>query len=155
MYPHHRAAGVRAGYPRPTPRPPEPADPTPDLLSVLVVEDEEDAGESLAVLLQMSGYEVWLVRTGAEALRAAAQVPPDVVLLDLGLPDSDGCEVARRLRDGAVGRRPLLVAVTGYGRDEDRHRAEAAGIDLYLVKPADPRALLAVLGRFAPLVGKS
>ena len=132
-----------------------PQSPRAGPLSVLVVEDHEDAGEALALLLQVNGYAAELARTGAEALAAADRVAPDVVLLDLGLPDLDGCEVARRLRARAAGKRPLLVAVTGYGRDEDRRASDAAGFDLHLVKPADPRELMGVLGRFARLIDKS
>jgi two-component system, OmpR family, response regulator len=133
--------------------PPGPLLPGPSAhpLSVLVVEDEADTADSLAELITLVGHRVTVARTGAAALRANGS--PDVVLLDLGLPDMDGCEVARQFRArasaGATPKRPFLVAVTGYGRDEDVRRTEAAGIDLLLVKPADPAALLRLLARFS------
>jgi CheY-like chemotaxis protein len=125
-------------------------------LSVLVVEDEPDGADSLAELLGLCGYQVAVARTGSAALRAAEADLPDVVLLDIGLPDIDGWEVARRLRDAAAGgRHPVVVAVTGYASEADRERSADAGIDLHWVKPADPAALLATLARFAGLLDRT
>ncbi len=118
--------------------------------SVLVVDDNADAAESLALVLRAAGYEVRTAHDGPAALEAAAAARPDAVLLDLGLPRMDGYEVARRLRRQAGAAPPLLVAVTGYGQEENRRRAEQAGFDGYLVKPADPgevQRLLASLRR--------
>ncbi|HEX4606617.1 MAG TPA: response regulator [Urbifossiella sp.] len=116
-------------------------------LSVRVVEDLDDAAQSTADLLGLCGHAVRVARSGRDALGAAAGEMPDVVLLDSGLPGMDGWEVARRMRDRAAGKRPYIVAVTGFGADGDRRRSADAGIDLHLVKPADPRTLIALLGR--------
>ena len=121
-------------------------------VSVLVVEDNPDAATSLSLLLELSGYRVRVAATGRAALALAAAAPPDVVLLDILLPDIDGWEVARGLRTLGGRKRPLIVAVTGLGREDDCRRSDEAGIDLHLTKPVAPRDLLAVLGRFARLM---
>jgi CheY-like chemotaxis protein len=108
---------------------------------VLVIEDNADAAESLHLLLDQLGCESAIARDGAEGIAAALAAPPDVVFCDIGLPGLDGYTVARRLRALDWGRRVTLVAVTGYGREEDRRRAEAAGFDMHFVKPADPAAI--------------
>ena len=121
-------------------------------LDVLVVEDDRDTADSVALLLRLHGHADRVARTGPDALHMAEQQPPDVALLDIGLPGLNGYEVAKRLRAMPGDRRPLLIAVTGYGTDRDRRKAEEAGIDLYLVKPADPQALLRLLGRFGEIL---
>jgi PAS domain S-box-containing protein len=102
---------------------------------VLVVDDNDDAAQSLALVLRLAGHHVQVAHDGPEALALAGAHGPEVVLLDIGLPGMDGYEVATRLRemDGLAG--ALLVAVTGYGQDEDRRRTRAAGIALHLTKP--------------------
>jgi two-component system CheB/CheR fusion protein len=118
-------------------------------LRILVVDDNADAAESLALLLLGAGHEVHTAHDGPAALEAARAIRPDAVVLDIGLPRMDGYEVARRLCGEPGLARPLLVALTGYGQEEDRRRVEEAGFDAYLVKPAEPetlRALLADLG---------
>ncbi|HYH44950.1 MAG TPA: ATP-binding protein, partial [Thermoanaerobaculia bacterium] len=115
-------------------------------LRVLVVDDNADAAETVALLLRMWGYEARTANDGAQAFEVAAELDPEVVLLDIGLPGLDGYEVARRLRAGAQGG-ARLVAMTGYGRDEDRRRALEAGFDEHLVKPVEPATLRAVLAR--------
>jgi signal transduction histidine kinase/CheY-like chemotaxis protein len=108
---------------------------------VLIVDDNEDAANSMALLLNHEGHTAESVYSAAEALeRALAPEHPDLILLDIGLPGMDGYEVARRLR--ARGSTAELVALTGYGQIEDRQRAEAAGFDAHLVKPVDLHALL-------------
>jgi len=124
----------------------------PSKLRVLVVEDHADTTESMAVLLRLHGHEVDVAPDGPTALRIAAQNPPDVALLDIGLPGMDGFEVARRLQE-RPGKKPLLVAVTGYGQEEDRRRSEQAGIDLHLLKPVDPEQLEKLLARFKTIIG--
>src|SRR5262249_36157533 len=109
-------------------------------LSILVVEDEPDSCESLARVLLMDGHRVSVAAEGPDALALAAEYPPDVVFLDIALPGMSGYEVARRLR-GLTPKRPLLVAVTGLGRDCDKRASAEAGIDLHLVKPADPEQM--------------
>ena len=114
-------------------------------LKVLVVEDNRDAAESLRRLLQLAGYEVSLAHTGADGVRSAKLLHPDVVLCDIGLPDSNGFAVAGALRNDPQTSAVRLIAVTAYGADEDRRRARNVGFDLHLVKPVDPEVLLARL----------
>ena len=110
---------------------------------VVIVDDNRDAADSLAMMLRMGRHEVVTVGTGAEALEAVSRVHPDLVLLDIGLPDVDGYDVARQLR--AAGYSGTLAALTGHGLAEDRDRARRAGFDHHLVKPIDPRTLEALL----------
>jgi signal transduction histidine kinase len=119
----------------PDPRPLTPA------VRVLVVDDNVDAAEMLAELTELWGCEVRVAHDGPAAIEAALSYRPEVVLLDIGLPGMDGYELARRLReqDGLKG--ALLVAVTGYGQDEDRRRSREAMLDYHLTKPVDPEAL--------------
>ena len=111
-------------------------------IRVLVVEDNRDSAESLRQLLYHYGYEVAVAYTGQEGLRAAKRMRPDVVLCDIGLPDSNGFVVAAALREDPQTCEARLIAVTAYGQDEDRRRAREAGFDLHLVKPVDPEVLL-------------
>ena len=102
---------------------------------VLVVDDNLDAAEGLAMLLTLKGHQVSTAYDGQGALDRARELQPDVVLLDIGLPRLDGFEVARRLREEHPRRRMLLVALTGYGQERDRLRAREAGFDHHLLKP--------------------
>jgi CheY-like chemotaxis protein len=111
-------------------------------IKVLVVEDNRDSAESLRQLLYHSGYEVAVAFTGQEGLRAAKRMQPDVVLCDIGLPDSNGFVVASALRNEPETARARIIAVTAYGQDQDRRRALESGFDLHLVKPVDPQVLL-------------
>ncbi len=111
-----------------------------------VVDDNADAADSLGALLQMLGADVRVAHDGKAALETFADFRPAAVLLDLGMPGMDGYEVARRIRalkdaDGTV-----LIALTGWGQDTDRHRSSAAGFQHHLVKPADIAALQTLLG---------
>jgi CheY-like chemotaxis protein len=122
----------------------------PFRLQILVAEDNPDCAFSLARLLQLCGHQrVQVVSDGASALTAVQTGGIDVVLLDLGLPVLNGWDVARRIRTMALPKRPLIVALTGYGRDEDRRRSADAGIDFHLLKPADPQTLLDLLQAIA------
>jgi CheY-like chemotaxis protein len=112
---------------------------------VLVVDDNRDLAESLATVLRLWGHDVVVAYDGAQALAAARARPPEVVFLDIGLPRLDGFEVAQRLRADPALRRTRIVAVTGYGHDEDRRRSEAVGIDIHLTKPVDPIVLQRLL----------
>jgi len=127
-----------------------PAEParasTPTRLRVLIADDNRDAAESLARLLEMSGHEVNVVTNGAAAIAQAASTRPDVVLLDIGMPGMDGHEVARRLRQLTNGPDMRLIAMTGYGGEDDRARSAESGFDHHLVKPID----LADLERLLP-----
>jgi two-component system CheB/CheR fusion protein len=116
---------------------------------VLVVDDNVDAARSLTLLLSLWGHEVVAVHDGPEAITAALAQRPEVVLLDIGLPQMDGYEVAYRLRNapelsGSV--RPLIVAMTGYGQDEDRRRSRDAGFDHHMVKPLNLPKLAEIVG---------
>jgi PAS domain S-box-containing protein len=123
-------------------------------LRVLVIEDHEDAAEMLKVLLELYGYEARIALSGSEGVRVAREYHPDVVLCDLGLPGMDGYEVAAELRRAPGGGRPRLVAVTGYGREEDRRRSREAGFQYHLVKPIDPQELCAVLCTLAEEIAR-
>jgi CheY-like chemotaxis protein/two-component sensor histidine kinase len=111
-------------------------------LRILIVDDNRDAAGMLAMLLQFSGHETHMAHDGVEAVEAATKLQPDVILLDIGLPRLNGYEVARKIREQhGQPSRPLLVALTGWGQDEDRRRSEEAGFDAHLVKPVDEAAL--------------
>ncbi len=118
-------------------------------LKVLVVDDNVDAAQMLATLLEMNGYEVAIEYDGQGALASAVRAPPDVALLDIGLPDIDGHELARRLRAMPETTQAMLVALTGYGQAEDRQRAHNAGFDHHMAKPADLAKLLELLAGVA------
>jgi len=110
-------------------------------LRVLVVDDNQDVADSLAITLRQRGHEVCLASDGPAALEAAKTFLPQVVLLDIGLPGLDGYEVARRMRAMPEVKGAFLVAITGYGQPEARLTANEAGFDVHLVKPVDPRTL--------------
>jgi PAS domain S-box-containing protein len=114
---------------------------------VLIADDNKDGAESLALMLELSGYEVAKAFSGSEALEAAMHMRPHVVLLDIGMPGLTGYEVARRMRLEAWGRHTILIAVTGWGQQEDKQRARAAGFDEHLTKPVDPTELERLLMR--------
>jgi len=122
-------------------------------LQVLIVDDNRDAAAMLAVLLKFAGHETHVVHDGLAAVDAAATLDPDVVLLDIGLPGLNGYEAARRIREqnGDRPRRPVLIALTGWGQDEDRRRSQEAGFDAHLVKPVD----VVVLGKMLAELGAS
>jgi PAS domain S-box-containing protein len=121
------------------------ATPTTTHQRVLVVDDNRDAAESLAMILEMSGAQVAVALDGPQALEKVRSFAPDIVLMDIGMPGMDGYEVARRLRADAATRELLLVALTGWGQAEDRERAMQVGFDQHLTKPVDPEALSDVL----------
>jgi CheY-like chemotaxis protein len=112
---------------------------------ILVVDDNVDAAMSLAQLLQLDGHQAQAVYGAQEALDQVQVFKPDIVLLDIGLPQMNGYEVARRLRELEGSSRLRLIALTGYGQSEDRQRALAAGFDAHLAKPVDLGALERVL----------
>jgi PAS domain S-box-containing protein len=114
---------------------------------ILVVDDNRDAAEGLCMVLKCLGADVQVAADGAEALHAVTAYEPSVVFLDIGMPGMDGYEVARRIRSQSPARSPALVALTGWGQEEDRHRARQAGFDHHLVKPAALRAIEELLLR--------
>ncbi len=133
-----RPAGVQASGPRGAKR------------RILVVDDLPDSADSLALLLQSHGHEVRTSYDGANAVEIAREYRPDVVLLDLGLPQLNGYEAARQLRGLSLGEPVLLIAITGWGHSENRKRTSEAGFDHHLVKPVDPETLLQLLAPGEP-----
>ena len=117
----------------------------PAPLTAVVVDDNDDNVTMLAALLGLDGHTVHTARSGVEALALAAQVRPDVMLIDLGMPDLDGAEVCRRLRTTPLGAGMLLVAQTGFGQAQDRERTRAAGFDGHLTKPVEVEELRRML----------
>ncbi|MET0377511.1 MAG: response regulator [Spongiibacteraceae bacterium] len=116
---------------------------------VLVIDDLVESAESMACLLRLKGYDTAAVFDGPSGIEQAREFAPDVILLDIGMPGMDGYEVARRLRAQPTdARRPLLVALTGYGAEEDRQRATAAGFDAHFVKPVEIESLLAAINSY-------
>jgi CheY-like chemotaxis protein len=114
---------------------------------VLIVEDNADAAETLRAVLELAGHRVRIARDGVAGLEAIRSEPPEIALVDIGLPRMDGYELARRLRGAMDGDRPLLIAVTGYGLPEDRARALAAGFDDHVTKPVDIGVLAGLLAK--------
>jgi CheY-like chemotaxis protein len=106
--------------------------------NVLVADDNRDAADTLGLLLEMSGYAVTVAHSGAAALEKLRQDQPDAAILDIGMPDLSGYEVARRFRESSARRDIFLLAVTGWGQQDDIARAKAAGFDEHLTKPVDP-----------------
>lgn len=108
---------------------------------ILVVDDDPDSREALSELLRLSGHDVLAAADGKMALALVVRDRPEVILLDLGLPDLDGCEVARRLRAAPGGERPFVVGLTGYSREETSERMRASGFDEHMLKPCEPEQL--------------
>ena len=116
---------------------------------VLVVDDNVDAAQSLAMLLELMGYDAQAVYSGRAALEAAAEFDPVAVILDIGMPGMNGYEVARRLRESTDSENVALIALSGFAQDDDRSRSMRTGFDAHLVKPVEPETLEALLGRLA------
>ncbi|QEH37299.1 Autoinducer 2 sensor kinase/phosphatase LuxQ [Aquisphaera giovannonii] len=127
---------------------PGPAGRTPGAgkrAKILVVDDNEDTAIAMSRLLRALGHEVWTAHSGPDAIQAAREHRPEFILLDIGLPGMDGYEVASRLRREDCGKHAVIVAVSGYGQEEDRRRSREAGFDHHMIKPVDHDALLALL----------
>jgi len=122
-------------------------------LRVLVVDDNRDAADSCAMLLELSGHRARTAYNGTQALQLGENLLPHVVLLDIGLPDLNGYEVARRIRATPWGAHLPLVAVTGWGKEEDRERAFAAGFDHHLTKPVAPEAVASLVTTLSQSTG--
>jgi len=112
---------------------------------VLIVDDSEDGAESMAMLLQVAGHDTYKAHDGYSAIAAAERLRPDAVLLDIGLPGLNGYEVCSRIRREPWGKQMVLVALTGWGQEEDRQQSSEAGFDAHMVKPVDHDALLEFL----------
>lgn len=113
---------------------------------VLIVDDNEDAAESLALMLEVMGHDTRTAHDGLAGLAEAESFRPDVVLLDIGLPKLNGYDVCRRIREQAWGRGTVLIALTGWGQDRDRCKSKEAGFNFHMVKPVEPAALGKLLG---------
>jgi CheY-like chemotaxis protein len=113
---------------------------------ILLADDNRDAAESLAIILRLEGHEVDLAHDGAAALQLFAEKRPDVALLDIGMPKTNGYEVAKRIRANPGGAGVLLIAITGWAQDSDKARSRAAGFDHHLTKPVEPHTLIELLG---------
>jgi CheY-like chemotaxis protein len=112
---------------------------------VLIVDDNRDSADSLAMLFEITGNKAFLAYDGVEALEAIEKHRPEVVLLDIGLPKLDGHEVCRRIREKAWGKDIVIIALTGWGQEDDRRKSEQAGFNGHLVKPVDYDRLLSLL----------
>ncbi len=118
-------------------------------LRLLIVDDNPDATFMLGMLLKLKGYEVHSRNSGREGVRAAESLRPDVILLDIGMPDLNGYDTCRQIRQQPSGKEVFIVAVSGYGQKEDQQRAQEVGFDQYLTKPVEVEALIQVLSRLA------
>ncbi len=114
---------------------------TPQHFRILVVDDNHDSALSLAMMLSIMGHETRTAHDGESAVATAESFLPDVVLLDIGLPKLNGYEVAQRIRENAWGQSMFLIAVTGWGQEEDRQRSSEVGLNVHMVKPVEPAAL--------------
>ena len=132
--------------PQPTVSKPTP----PSARRILVVDDNRDSAETLGLLLDMKGNHTQIAHDGLEAVAAAAAFKPDVVLLDIGLPELNGYEAAQRIRELPGGKTMILIALTGWGQEEDHQKSRDAGFDGHLVKPLDLDALMKMLASLLP-----
>jgi PAS domain S-box-containing protein len=139
-----RLAALAAEAGLPSSSPPEAAR-SDGARRVLIVDDSVDAAQSMAMLLGFEGHDVHQAYDGAEAVRVAERVRPDVVVMDIGLPVMNGYEACRTIRSQPWGKEMLLVAMTGWGQDEDRQRSGQAGFDVHLVKPVDHDELFDII----------
>lgn len=119
-------------------------------LRVLVADDDRDLVLSLTILLRAEGHDVLGVHHGADVVETVAEYAPDALLLDIGLPQQNGYEIARALRERYGSARPVIVAITGRNRPADRQLAEMVGIDRQFIKPFEPKELLAALTALVP-----
>jgi CheY-like chemotaxis protein len=113
----------------------------------LIVDDNADAAQMLSLVVKMLGNEIRVAGDGLLAIRAAEEFMPDVVLMDIGMPQMNGYEAARHIRGQLWGKEMVLVALTGWGQDEDKQRAIEAGFNYHLVKPAEPAELQQLLAQ--------
>jgi len=116
---------------------------------ILVADDNQDSAESLALLLQLNGHETYAALDGKQAIEAATTLRPDVVLLDIGMPELNGYDACRTIRANFWGKNIVLIAQTGFSQPEDKRRMKDAGFDAHLVKPVDPVALMTLIASLA------
>jgi CheY-like chemotaxis protein len=122
---------------------------TPKRFRILVVDDNHDSALSLAMMLSIMGHETRTAHDGESAVATAESFLPEVILLDIGLPKLNGYEVAQRIREQPWGTSMFLIAVTGWGQDEDRQRSSEVGLNVHMVKPVEPAALEQLLAGLA------
>jgi len=126
-----------------------------DARRVLIIEDHSDGAEMMQVLLTHAGHEVDVCNSSAAALEFARRVKPGVAIIDIGMPELDGYQIAQRIRAEAWGSGITLVAVSGWGGPEDKGRAIAAGFDFQMTKPVDPQMLKDIVSRYARAIDKA
>jgi len=131
------------------PAPPQVATPREARFRILVVDDNHDSAMSLAMILSIMGHDTRTAHDGESAVATAEGFLPEVVLLDIGLPILNGYEVAQRIRQQPWGTSMFLIAVTGWGQEEDRQRSEEVGLNVHMVKPVEPAALDKILTELA------
>jgi CheY-like chemotaxis protein len=136
---------ILAGSPQPPPKPTLSTPAPTKARHILVVDDNRDSADSLAMLLKLTGHETHTAHDGVAAVEAAATLRPDIVLLDIGLPNLSGYDAARRIRKQPWGKDMVLIALTGWGQEEDRQRSREAGFNEHMVKPVDHVALMKLL----------
>jgi CheY-like chemotaxis protein len=119
---------------------------------ILIADDNRDAADTMGMLLELGGHEVIVAHSGNQALELGRQRRPDVVILDIGMPDMNGYEVARTARNEDWGKSAYIIALTGWGQAEDKERARLAGFDRHLTKPVDPDLVEELLKSY--LIGK-
>jgi DNA-binding response OmpR family regulator len=117
-------------------------------LKILVVDDNRDSAGILAAILRHEGHAVWLAFSGREAISLADEHKPALVLLDINMPEMSGFDVVRELRDYKRAPRPVILAVSGYGQESDKLAAKRVGFDGYLIKPVEPKELIAYIAAF-------
>ena len=122
---------------------------------ILIVDDNEDGATSLSMLLNLSGHDTFTANDGHEAVAEFERIRPDVALLDIGLPGINGFEVARRIRELPFGKDAVLIAVTGWGQEDDRSASRGAGFDAHLVKPVNHEELTRLLAAIPSHAGNS
>ena len=122
----------------------------PHRFKILVVDDNHDSALSLAMMLSIMGHDTRTAHDGESAVLTAEAFLPDVVLLDIGLPKLNGYEVAQRIRSSTWGASMFLIAVTGWGQDEDRQRSSEVGLNVHMVKPVEPATLERLLSELRP-----
>ncbi len=135
--------------PAPTPEPTPAADQAPRRWRVLVVDDNQDGADSLATLIELSGHEVRAAYDGLQAVAAAGEFRPDLILMDVGMPRLNGLDATRRIRAAEWGRAVHIVSLTGWGQEQDRHNSAEAGANGHLVKPVAPETVFRLLADLA------
>ena len=132
---------------------PRTVEPAAHHYRVLLADDNREAADTMSLILKLLGYQVSVAHSGLEALEVASHAAPQIVILDIGMPDMTGYEVARRLRQMPWGRAALFIAITGWGQENDKEQAAAAGFDYHLTKPADPDRVAEILAAFVRAQG--